>query len=124
MRESHTQCVLYHKSCTLHRDCTKLVKLLSLFLSLFAVAASVFANSNIRLLQKLLSRGDSSISVSSMSTNGNSVLNKSTRNVAPGRHIIQAESIVIHKTLGSGEFGTVQQGVWTSDDNERVCVIN
>lgn len=48
------------------------------------------------------------------------MLSKSTRNVAPGRHIIQAESIVIHKTLGSGEFGTVQQGVWTSDDNERV----
>ncbi len=53
-------------------------------------------------------------------SNGSNVLSKSTRNVAPGRHIIQAESIVIHKTLGSGEFGTVQQGVWTSDDNERV----
>lgn len=55
-------------------------------------------------------------------SNGNNVLSKSTRNVAPGRHIIQAESIVIHKTLGSGEFGTVQQGVWTSDDNERVSL--
>lgn len=68
----------------------------------------------------MLSRGESSVSATSMSANGSNVLNKSTRNVAPGRHIIQAESIVIHKTLGSGEFGTVQQGVWTSDDNERV----
>jgi len=56
-------------------------------------------------------------------SNGSNVLSKSTRNVAPGRHIIQAESIVIHKTLGQGEFGTVQQGVWTSDDNERVRLI-
>jgi hypothetical protein len=45
------------------------------------------------------------------------------RSVAPGRHIIQADAIVSHKTLGSGEFGTVQQGVWTSDDGERVRAV-
>ncbi|ODN05514.1 Tyrosine-protein kinase PR2 [Orchesella cincta] len=75
-----------------------------------------------KMKKKLLSRGESSASVTSLSTSSSSVLNKSTRHVAPGRHIIQAESIVIHKTLGSGEFGTVQQGVWTSDDNERIQV--
>lgn len=35
----------------------------------------------------------------------------------PSKHIIPAESIIINKELGTGEFGTVQQGVWTNDDN-------
>lgn len=34
---------------------------------------------------------------------------------APNKHIIPAESITINKELGVGEFGVVQQGVWTND---------
>jgi activated CDC42 kinase 1 len=37
----------------------------------------------------------------------------------PNKHIIPAESIIVNKELGTGEFGVVQQGVW-SNDGERV----
>lgn len=40
----------------------------------------------------------------------------------PSKHIIPAESIVVNKELGAGEFGTVQQGVWTNEDGDRVSV--
>ena len=33
----------------------------------------------------------------------------------PNKHIIPAEAILVNKELGSGEFGVVQQGVWTND---------
>lgn len=33
----------------------------------------------------------------------------------PSKHIIPADSIVINKELGSGEFGVVQQGAWTNN---------
>lgn len=35
------------------------------------------------------------------------------------KHIIPADSISVNKQLGTGEFGIVQQGVWTNG-NERV----
>lgn len=35
------------------------------------------------------------------------------------KHIIPADSICVNKQLGVGEFGIVQQGVWTNG-NERV----
>lgn len=41
------------------------------------------------------------------------------------KHIIPADSICVNKQLGVGEFGIVQQGVWTNG-NERVitfCLI-
>ena len=38
----------------------------------------------------------------------------------PSKHIIPADAIVINKELGIGEFGVVQQGVWTNEDGERV----
>lgn len=38
------------------------------------------------------------------------------------KHIIPAESIVVNKELGVGEFGVVQQGVWTNEDGERIQV--
>lgn len=41
----------------------------------------------------------------------------------PNKHIIPAEAIIVNKELGTGEFGVVQQGVWTND-GERVCNIN
>lgn len=39
--------------------------------------------------------------------------------VPSNKHIIPAESICINKQLGTGEFGIVQQGVWTNG-TERV----
>lgn len=40
----------------------------------------------------------------------------------PSKHIISADTIVINKELGAGEFGVVQQGVWTNEDGERIQV--
>lgn len=37
----------------------------------------------------------------------------------PNKHIIPADAIIVNKELGTGEFGVVQQGVWTND-GERV----
>lgn len=37
----------------------------------------------------------------------------------PNKHIIPADSIIVNKELGTGEFGVVQQGVWTNE-GERV----
>lgn len=41
----------------------------------------------------------------------------------PSKHIIPADAIVINKELGVGEFGVVQQGVWTNEEGERVCIL-
>lgn len=38
----------------------------------------------------------------------------------PGKHIIPSNSISINKTLGEGEFGVVQQGIWTTEEGEKV----
>lgn len=40
----------------------------------------------------------------------------------PSKHIIPKDNIVINKELGVGEFGVVQQGVWTNEDGERIQV--
>ncbi|XP_054719858.1 activated Cdc42 kinase-like [Uloborus diversus] len=40
----------------------------------------------------------------------------------PSKHIIPMDNIVINKELGVGEFGVVQQGVWTNEDGERIQV--
>ena len=37
----------------------------------------------------------------------------------PSQHVIQADSVQVYKELGQGEFGVVQQGVWTDDDGMR-----
>ncbi|KAJ1528736.1 hypothetical protein ONE63_007126 [Megalurothrips usitatus] len=39
----------------------------------------------------------------------------------PNKHIIPAEAILVNKELGAGEFGVVQQGVWTND-RDRIQV--
>lgn len=39
-----------------------------------------------------------------------------------GKQIIPADSIVSNKTLGEGEFGVVQQGIWTTENDEKVQV--
>lgn len=41
----------------------------------------------------------------------------------PSKHIIPAEAIIVNKELGVGEFGIVQQGVWTNEDGDRVCAL-
>lgn len=41
----------------------------------------------------------------------------------PNKHIIPADSITINKELGVGEFGVVQQGVWTNE-GDRVSLEN
>ncbi len=38
-------------------------------------------------------------------------------------HLIPEDSIALLNKLGTGEFGTVQQGVWTTDEGERVSDI-
>lgn len=39
----------------------------------------------------------------------------------PSKHIIPASNITVNKELGMGEFGVVQQGVW-SNEGERIQV--
>ncbi|XP_057330388.1 activated Cdc42 kinase-like isoform X4 [Microplitis mediator] len=39
----------------------------------------------------------------------------------PNKHMIPADAIIVNKELGIGEFGIVQQGVW-SNDGERIQV--
>jgi len=41
----------------------------------------------------------------------------------PSKHIIPAEAIIVNKELGVGEFGIVQQGVWTNEDGDRVSAL-
>ena len=37
----------------------------------------------------------------------------------PTQHLIPSESVTVYKELGEGEFGVVQQGVWTDEDGMR-----
>ena len=37
----------------------------------------------------------------------------------PSQHVIQSDAISVYKELGQGEFGVVQQGVWTDDEGMR-----
>lgn len=43
--------------------------------------------------------------------------------IPSNKHIIPADSICVNKQLGIGEFGIVQQGVWTNG-TERVMTIS
>lgn len=38
----------------------------------------------------------------------------------PGKQLIPIDSITINKMLGEGEFGVVQQGVWTTETGDKV----
>lgn len=40
----------------------------------------------------------------------------------PSKHIISMDNISLNKELGIGEFGVVQQGIWTNEDGERIQV--
>lgn len=41
---------------------------------------------------------------------------------AGDKHIIDEEAVSLQKIIGTGEFGYVQQGVWTKDGGEQVIV--
>jgi len=43
-------------------------------------------------------------------------------NHGSSKHIISSDAITLCKVLGKGEFGTVQQGVWTNDEGLKVQV--
>ncbi|XP_061402876.1 activated Cdc42 kinase-like, partial [Musca vetustissima] len=62
-------------------------------------------------------------SLSGTSTGGaSSKASSSSPNKAPNnKHIIPADAISVNKQLGTGEFGIVQQGVWTNG-SERIQV--
>ena len=38
----------------------------------------------------------------------------------PGKQLIPVDSISVNKTLGEGEFGVVQQAVWTVENGDKV----
>jgi hypothetical protein len=42
------------------------------------------------------------------------------KSVSSNKHIISESAISLQKTIGSGEFGVVQQGTWTNERGERV----
>ncbi|KAL5287489.1 hypothetical protein ACFFRR_008400 [Megaselia abdita] len=72
-------------------------------------------------------RRDDSNNSASATTNSNSSLVDSTKtletpkNIPNNKHIIPADAISVNKQLGVGEFGIVQQGVWTNG-NDRIQV--
>jgi len=41
-------------------------------------------------------------------------------NKPANRHLIAEDAISIQKTIGNGEFGVVQQAIWTNEHGERV----
>jgi len=86
---------------------------------------NVLAKMKKKLLSSTIVRGgggDKDAPAMSSLPSSSSSSSKYSRVVAPGRHIIQTDAIDVHKTLGSGEFGTVQQGVWTDASGRRIQV--
>lgn len=49
--------------------------------------------------------------------------NATTRRV-PNKHIIPVDRITVIRELGTGEFGVVQQGIWTSDEGRVRSIVN
>lgn len=39
-----------------------------------------------------------------------------------GKYIIAEDAVTVHKTIGTGDFGVVQQGVWTGEFGEKVAM--
>jgi len=40
------------------------------------------------------------------------------------RHLIAEDAISVQKTIGHGEFGVVQEAIWTNDHGERVSSLH
>ncbi|XP_055839977.1 activated Cdc42 kinase-like isoform X3 [Episyrphus balteatus] len=77
-----------------------------------------------RLLQTptIVKRDDGTVTYNTPSTDGNGAKSGTSPSKAPNnKHIIPADSICVNKQLGTGEFGIVQQGVWTNG-TERIQV--
>ncbi|XP_055921470.1 activated Cdc42 kinase-like isoform X1 [Eupeodes corollae] len=77
-----------------------------------------------RLLQTptIVKRDDGTVTYNTSSTDGNGAKSGTSPSKAPNnKHIIPADSICVNKQLGTGEFGIVQQGVWTNG-TERIQV--
>lgn len=71
-----------------------------------------------RLLQNPVKKEDGAVMNSTTSLETIKV-STSPSKISNNKHIIPADSICVNKQLGTGEFGIVQQGVWTNG-NERV----
>lgn len=77
-----------------------------------------------RLLQTptIVKRDDGTVTYNTPSTDGSGAKSGTSPSKAPNnKHIIPADSICVNKQLGTGEFGIVQQGVWTNG-TERIQV--
>jgi len=48
---------------------------------------------------------------------------KSGNGKPANKHLIAEDAISIQKVIGHGEFGVVQQAIWTKDHGERVSEI-
>lgn len=79
---------------------------------------------NVLFLQALLDRANLTTSPSSsraLSPHADNRISRPISYIRPtGKQIISSDSIEVVKTLGEGEFGVVQQGVWTTEDGEKV----
>ncbi|XP_017836990.1 activated Cdc42 kinase-like isoform X2 [Drosophila busckii] len=68
-----------------------------------------------------LNEGSTAAATATASRNGGADGNSPGSKVPNNKHIIPADSISVNKQLGIGEFGIVQQGVWTNG-SERIQV--
>ncbi|XP_055374102.1 activated Cdc42 kinase-like isoform X1 [Condylostylus longicornis] len=73
-----------------------------------------------RLLQPPIRRDDNQMNSSVSSTEATKVITLPSKTPTQ-KHIIPADLISVNKQLGAGEFGVVQQGVWTNG-TERIQV--
>lgn len=74
----------------------------------------------LRKIKKMILKNKDDPDRSSMCLNENTLEKNNIK--VPSKHIIPKDNIVINKELGVGEFGVVQQGVWTNEEGERIQV--
>jgi len=72
-------------------------------------------------LRKILGKGDSG-ATSPPALNNSDKPSLITRSSSANRHIIAEDSLSIQKVIGNGEFGVVQQGMWTNERGEKIPV--
>ncbi|ALC40800.1 PR2 [Drosophila busckii] len=66
-----------------------------------------------------LNEGSTAAATATASRNGGADGNSPGSKVPNNKHIIPADSISVNKQLGIGEFGIVQQGVWTNGSERK-----
>ncbi|XP_055938737.1 activated Cdc42 kinase-like isoform X1 [Argiope bruennichi] len=74
----------------------------------------------LRKIKKMILKNKDDPDRSSIYFNDNTLEKNNIK--VPSKHIIPKDNIVINKELGVGEFGVVQQGVWTNEEGERIQV--